>query len=156
MVTWLDLTWSIMKNGDVWISHFSNILSNAAYKKPYTTNYIFWSHLSKTTIIHILQLNCLNYETNINPEIPRSTILNDVGTILNKIKKIQKLHTLTILKRIPTSGTRASLPQFIQPEFRKCRDIFKMWIKWKLKVFQITWANILFTIERREHNKCLN
>ncbi len=28
--------------------------------------------------------------------------------------------------------------------------------KWKLKWFQITWANILFTIEHREHNKCLN
>ncbi len=29
-------------------------------------------------------------------------------------------------------------------------------IKWKLKVFQITWANILFRIEYREHNKRLN
>ncbi len=29
-------------------------------------------------------------------------------------------------------------------------------IKWKLKYFQITWANILFTIEHWEHNKCLN
>ncbi len=29
-------------------------------------------------------------------------------------------------------------------------------IKWKLKDFQNTWANILFTIEHREHNKCLN
>ncbi len=29
-------------------------------------------------------------------------------------------------------------------------------IKWKLKEFQIPWANILFTIEHREHNKCLN
>ncbi len=28
--------------------------------------------------------------------------------------------------------------------------------KWKLKEFQITWANILFTIEHREHNKYLN
>ncbi len=27
-------------------------------------------------------------------------------------------------------------------------------IKWKLKDFQITWANILFTWEQREHNKC--
>ncbi len=25
----------------------------------------------------------------------------------------------------------------------------------KMKDFQITWANILFTIEHREHNKCL-
>ncbi len=33
---------------------------------------------------------------------------------------------------------------------------FSIWIKWKLKEFQITWANILFTIELREHNKCLN
>ncbi len=31
-----------------------------------------------------------------------------------------------------------------------------IWIKWKLKEFQITWANILFTVEHREHNKCLN
>ncbi len=28
-----------------------------------------------------------------------------------------------------------------------------IWIKWKLKYFRITWADILFTIE---HNKCLN
>ncbi len=28
--------------------------------------------------------------------------------------------------------------------------------KMKTKDFQITWANILFTIEHREHNKCLN
>ncbi len=28
-------------------------------------------------------------------------------------------------------------------------------LKWKLKDFQITWANILFIIEHREH-KCLN
>ncbi len=28
--------------------------------------------------------------------------------------------------------------------------------KWKLKYFQITWAKVLFTIEHREHNKCLN
>ncbi len=33
---------------------------------------------------------------------------------------------------------------------------FNIWIKWKLKDFQITWANILSTIEHREHNKCLN
>ncbi len=35
----------------------------------------------------------------------------------------------------------------VQPEFQKC---------WELKYFQITWANILYTIEHREHNKCLN
>ncbi len=28
--------------------------------------------------------------------------------------------------------------------------------KMKLKDFQITWANIVFTIEHREHIKCLN
>ncbi len=28
--------------------------------------------------------------------------------------------------------------------------------KMKTKDFQITWANILFTMEHREHNKCLN
>ncbi len=28
--------------------------------------------------------------------------------------------------------------------------------KMKTKDFQITWANILFTVEHREHNKCLN
>ncbi len=33
---------------------------------------------------------------------------------------------------------------------------FLIWIKWKLKDFQITLANILFTMEHREHNKCLN
>ncbi len=33
---------------------------------------------------------------------------------------------------------------------------FKIWIKLKLKDFQITWDIILFTIEHREHNKCLN
>ncbi len=33
---------------------------------------------------------------------------------------------------------------------------YLIWIKWKLKEFQITWANILFTIEHRWHNKCLN
>ncbi len=33
---------------------------------------------------------------------------------------------------------------------------FKIWIKWKLKDFQITQTNILSTIEHREHNKCLN
>ncbi len=34
--------------------------------------------------------------------------------------------------------------------------LFFFFIKWKLKDFQITWANILFTTEHREHNKCLN
>ncbi len=33
---------------------------------------------------------------------------------------------------------------------------FFMQLKLKLKDFQITWANILFTIEHREHNECLN
>ncbi len=33
--------------------------------------------------------------------------------------------------------------------------IFFIWIKWKLKDFQITYAYILFIIEHREH-KCLN
>ncbi len=33
---------------------------------------------------------------------------------------------------------------------------FFFWIKWTLKDFQITRVNILFTIEHREHNKCLN
>ncbi len=28
---------------------------------------------------------------------------------------------------------------------------FFVWIKWKLKDFQITWANILFEIEYKEH-----
>ncbi len=43
----------------------------------------------------------------------------------------------------------------LQPELWKCWDIvffLVFWIKWKLKDFQITWANILFTIEHREHN----
>ncbi len=31
----------------------------------------------------------------------------------------------------------------------------EIWIKWKLKDFQIIWANILFTLEHRYHNKCL-
>ncbi len=37
-------------------------------------------------------------------------------------------------------------------------DVFLIWIKFKLKDFQITWENhnILFTIEHIEHNKCLN
>ncbi len=30
---------------------------------------------------------------------------------------------------------------------------FFFWIKWKLKDFQITWANILFTIEHREYGE---
>ncbi len=34
-------------------------------------------------------------------------------------------------------------------EFRKCSDVFYIWIKWKLKEFQITWVSILFTIENR-------
>ncbi len=40
----------------------------------------------------------------------------------------------------------------IQTEFRKYWDIFQILLKWKLKDFQITWANILFTIEHREYN----
>ncbi len=36
----------------------------------------------------------------------------------------------------------------LQTEFRKCWDVFWIWIKWKLKEFQIAWANILFTIEQ--------
>jgi len=44
---------------------------------------------------------------------------------------------------------------FVQPEFQKCWDIFFILIKWKLKDVQITWTNILFTIEHRWH-KCLN
>ncbi len=36
-----------------------------------------------------------------------------------------------------------------------CNTIL-IWIKLKLKDFQITWANILFKIEHGEHNKCLN
>ncbi len=43
----------------------------------------------------------------------------------------------------------------VQHELWKCWDVFLIWIYWKLKDFQITWANILFTIEHREH-KCLN
>ncbi len=34
-------------------------------------------------------------------------------------------------------------------------SFFYIWIKWILKDFQITWANILFTTEHREH-KCLH
>ncbi len=41
----------------------------------------------------------------------------------------------------------------ITPKFRKCWDVFFIWIKLKLKDFQTTWANILFTIE---YNKSLN
>ncbi len=33
---------------------------------------------------------------------------------------------------------------------------FLIWIKWKLKDFQITWVDFLFTIEYREHNRYLN
>ncbi len=36
------------------------------------------------------------------------------------------------------------------------RFLIRFFFKWKLKDFQITWANILFTWEQREHNKCLN
>ncbi len=43
----------------------------------------------------------------------------------------------------------------IQPKLRKCYDVFKVLIKWKLKEFQITSANILFTAEHREHKKSL-
>ncbi len=39
----------------------------------------------------------------------------------------------------------------LQTNFRKCWDVFKIWIKWKLIFY-----NILFTIEHKEHNKCLN
>ncbi len=37
----------------------------------------------------------------------------------------------------------------LQPEFRKCWDVCKILIKGKIKEFQITWANNLFTIEHR-------
>ncbi len=43
-----------------------------------------------------------------------------------------------------------------KPNSGNVGTFFKIWIKWRLKYFQITWANILFTIEHREHNKCLN
>ncbi len=42
------------------------------------------------------------------------------------------------------------------PNFRNVGTFFYIWMKWKLKNFEITWANILFTIEHREHNKYLN
>ncbi len=42
----------------------------------------------------------------------------------------------------------------VQPEFRICWDGF--FYKIKTKYFQVTWANILFTIEHIEHNTCLN
>ncbi len=35
-------------------------------------------------------------------------------------------------------------------------ESFKKKKKLKLKDFQNTWANILFIIEHREYNKCLN
>ncbi len=41
-----------------------------------------------------------------------------------------------------------------KPNSGNVGTFFKIWIKWRLKYFQITWANILFTIEHREHNKC--
>ncbi len=37
----------------------------------------------------------------------------------------------------------------MQHESRKCWDIFKIEIKWKLKDFQLTWANMLFPIEHK-------
>ncbi len=42
------------------------------------------------------------------------------------------------------------------PNSRSVGTFFKIWIKWQLKDFQITWANISFTIEHIEYNKCLN
>ncbi len=43
----------------------------------------------------------------------------------------------------------------VQPVFRKLFKVFLITIKWKLKDFQIKLANILSTIEHREHEKCL-
>ncbi len=37
----------------------------------------------------------------------------------------------------------------VQAELRKYWDVFYIWMKWKLKAFQIKWANFLFTIEHR-------
>ncbi len=54
------------------------------------------------------------------------------------------------------SSKQVSRNVSLKPGFRKCWDVFKIWKKWKLKYFRITWADILFTIEHREHNKCLN
>ncbi len=42
------------------------------------------------------------------------------------------------------------------PNSENVGTFFLIWIKWKLKDFKIIWANILFTIEHREHNKYLN
>ncbi len=42
---------------------------------------------------------------------------------------------------------------YTQPKWRNCWDVF-LYLN-KLKDFQITWANVLFTIEHREH-QCLN
>ncbi len=57
----------------------------------------------------------------------------------------------------------------VQPEFRKCWDIWSIRIKLKLRLSNhmsqyfiiillilLFYNNILFTIEHREHNKCLN
>ncbi len=46
--------------------------------------------------------------------------------------------------------------QIYNPNSRNVGTFLKTWIKLQLKDFQITWANIVFTIEHREHNKCLN
>ncbi len=42
------------------------------------------------------------------------------------------------------------------PNSRNVFFYYYFFIKFKLKDFQITWANILFTIVQRLHNKCLN
>ncbi len=44
---------------------------------------------------------------------------------------------------------------YLQPEFRKCWDVLKIWIKWKLKDFQSTWAKFVFTIWNIENITCL-
>ncbi len=46
--------------------------------------------------------------------------------------------------------------QIYNPNSRNVGTFLKTWIKLKLKDFRITLANIVFTIEHREHNKCLN
>ncbi len=51
---------------------------------------------------------------------------------------------------------RTDFRQIYNPNSRNVGTFLKTWIKLKLKDFQITWANIVFTIEHREHNKCLN
>ncbi len=48
------------------------------------------------------------------------------------------------------------LPQTYNLNSGNVGTFFFIWIKWKLKDFQITWASILFTIEHREHNRCLD